>query len=120
MVCGAIWWAAPHLAPTSGIRMRGSSNGRETALTKNKPNPMMNVGMDNDNGRTLSDLDEIDLRIVQLLQENGRRSNSDIARQIGVSEPTVRKRIERLVQDRIIKVVAVFNPRRTGYTSSAL
>lgn len=76
--------------------------------------------MENDSGRTLFDLDEYDLQIVRLLQENGRRSNSDIARQIGVSEPTVRKRIDRLIQDRIIKIVAIFNPRRTGYTSQML
>lgn len=76
--------------------------------------------MDNQSGRTLSDLDDCDLQIVRLLQENGRRSNSAIARGIGVSEPTVRKRIDRLIQDRIIKVAAVFDPRRTGYSTNAL
>jgi Lrp/AsnC family transcriptional regulator, regulator for asnA, asnC and gidA len=75
--------------------------------------------MENIEGRTLFDLDEIDLRIVYLLQDNGRRSNSEIARSVGVSEPTARKRIERLMQDGIIKVEAILNPRRSGYSAQA-
>jgi Lrp/AsnC family transcriptional regulator for asnA, asnC and gidA len=76
--------------------------------------------MESENGRTLFDLDDCDLQIVYLLQENGRRSNSNIARLIGVSEPTVRKRIDRLIQDGIIKVAAILNPRRSGYSARAL
>jgi Lrp/AsnC family transcriptional regulator for asnA, asnC and gidA len=71
-------------------------------------------------GRVLDDLDPIDLAIVELLQQQGRTPNAQIARLIGVSEPTVRKRIDRLVQDDIIKVVAVLNPRKTGYATDVL
>lgn len=80
----------------------------------------MGVEMDNQKARDLFDLDEIDLQAIRYLQEDGRLSNSEIARRIGVSEPTVRKRIERLIQDGIIKVVAVLNPRRAGYAAGAL
>jgi Lrp/AsnC family transcriptional regulator for asnA, asnC and gidA len=76
--------------------------------------------MDHEKPRDLFDLDETDLQTIRLLQEDGRLSNSEIARRIGVSEPTVRKRIERLIQDEIIKVVAVLNPRRAGYAAGAL
>lgn len=65
--------------------------------------------------RTLADLDEHDKGIIRLLQEDGRISNASIARTIGASEPTVRKRIERLVNDQIIKVTAVINPANSGY-----
>lgn len=71
-------------------------------------------------GRVLDDLDATDLAIVRLLQEQGRRSNADIARALGVSEPTIRKRIDRLVADEIIKVVAVLNPRKTGYQTDVI
>ncbi len=71
-------------------------------------------------GRMLDDLDAIDIAIVRLLQEQGRTTNAHIARQLGVSEPTIRKRIDRLVQDEIIKVVAVLNPRKTGYQTDVL
>ena len=69
------------------------------------------------NGRTLQDLDAVDLRIIALLQENGRYSNIEMARIIGCSEPTVRKRLEKLVTDGILKVTAVLNPRKTGYNA---
>lgn len=65
--------------------------------------------------RTLSDIDVQDRQIVRLLQEDGRISNASIARAIGTSEPTVRKRIDRLVSDKIIKVTAIVNPANSGY-----
>ncbi len=70
--------------------------------------------------RTLDDIDATDVAILRLLQENGRLPNARIARELGLSEPTVRKRIDRMVQDDIIKVVAVLNPRKTGYSSDVL
>lgn len=70
--------------------------------------------------RTLADLDEHDRSIIRLLQEDGRVSNAAIARTIGTSEPTVRKRIERLVADQIIKVTAVVNPANSGYNVDIL
>ncbi len=57
---------------------------------------------------------------MRLLQEDGRISNASIARTIGASEPTVRKRIERLVSDQIIKVTAVINPANSGYSVDIL
>lgn len=71
-------------------------------------------------GRVLDDLDSVDLAIVGMLQEQGRTTNAHIARVLGVSEPTVRKRIDRLVADEIIKLVAVLNPRKTGYQTDVL
>jgi Lrp/AsnC family transcriptional regulator for asnA, asnC and gidA len=73
-----------------------------------------------DEGRVLDDLDEMDIAILRMLGENGRLSNAHLARSLGVSEPTIRKRIDRLVDDEIIKVVAVLNPRMTGYTTDVL
>ncbi len=70
--------------------------------------------------RTLADLDEHDKGIIRLLQEDGRISNASIARSIGTSEPTIRKRIERLVSDQIIKVTAVINPAASGYSIDVL
>lgn len=73
-----------------------------------------------ENGRVLDDLDATDIAILRLLQEQGRTPNAQIARELGVSEPTVRKRIDRMVQDEIIKVVAVLNPRKTGFATDVL
>ena len=71
-------------------------------------------------GRTLGDLDRIDVAILRLLEQDGRTPTAQIARTLGISEPTVRKRMDRLFDDDIIKVVAVFNPRKTGYATDVL
>ncbi len=70
--------------------------------------------------RTLSDLDRTDVAILRLLEQDGRTPTAQIARTLGISEPTVRKRMDRLTEDDIIKVVAVFNPRKTGYATDVL
>lgn len=74
----------------------------------------------NPEGRVLDDVDGIDLAIIRLLQEQGRTTNAHIARVLGVSEGTVRKRIDRLTADEIIKVVAVLNPGKTGYRTDVI
>lgn len=48
-------------------------------------------------------IDETDARILELLQQDGRMMFKDIASRVGVSLPTVRKRIERLTEFGIIK-----------------
>ena len=65
-------------------------------------------------------MDDLDIRIIQLLQVDGRASNARIARDVGVSEGTVRRRLRRLVQDEIIRVVAVPDPEKMGYGTVAL
>jgi len=44
----------------------------------------------------------------------------EIARQIGVAEATVRKRIERLLAEGVIKVVAVPDPAKVGFPTSTV
>ncbi len=53
------------------------------------------------------EIDTTDRRIVALLQMDGRMSNVDIARSIGVAEATVRKRIDRLLKEGIVRVIGV-------------
>ncbi len=65
-------------------------------------------------------MDELDRRIITLLETNGRASNARIARDVGVSEGTVRRRLKRLINDRIINVIAMPDPRKLGYESEAL
>ena len=40
-------------------------------------------------------MDELDRKIISLLQLDGRASNAKIAREVGVSEGTVRRRLRR-------------------------
>ena len=65
-------------------------------------------------------MDELDRRIIGLLQLDGRASNAKIAREVGVSEGTVRRRLRRLIQDDVVKVIAVPNLEKLGYATTAL
>ena len=44
------------------------------------------------------EMDELDRRIMRLLRPNVRRSYASIARVVGVSEPTVRNRVDRMIK----------------------
>jgi Lrp/AsnC family transcriptional regulator for asnA, asnC and gidA len=50
-----------------------------------------------------SEADEIDEKIIQILQADSRRAFVDIANQIGLSESAVRRRVKNLVDKGIIK-----------------
>ena len=65
-------------------------------------------------------MDHTDRRIIDLLCENGRRSNVEIARELGVSEGTVRKRIDRLVSDGTLKIVGLVDPASAGFSTRVL
>ena len=51
--------------------------------------------------------DDLDRQIIVILQGDGRTSNREIARRLDVSEGTVRARIRRLHDERIIRITAV-------------
>ena len=53
------------------------------------------------------ELDDTDLSILELLEENGRRPNVEIARLLGIAESTVRKRVDRMQQAGAFRTVIV-------------
>ncbi len=53
---------------------------------------------------------DIDYRIIRLLQKNGRTPNTEIAKKLGISEATVRNRLQALIGEERIQVLAVVNP----------
>jgi len=60
-------------------------------------------------------LDNVDRKIICLLQKDGRLSNIMISKQLGISEATVRNRLNRLINENFIKIVAVSNPLNLGF-----
>ena len=60
-------------------------------------------------------MDELGRKIIQHLQKDGRAKNSDIARRLGVSEGTVRRRIKSLVDSGTVRIVAIPNLEKMGY-----
>ncbi len=63
---------------------------------------------------------DLDIKIISMLQDDGRVSNVEIARNAGLSEGTVRRRLKRLIQDKFIRVSVLRDPGKMGYTSEAL
>ena len=65
-------------------------------------------------------MDNLDIKIISLLQQEGRATNTQVARQVGVSEETVRRRLKRLIQEEYIRVVAQPDPAKLGYELEVL
>jgi len=64
--------------------------------------------------------DKIDIKIVNLLLEDGRMPASEISRRIGdISERAVRYRIDRMVNEGVIQISAVARPQAFGLTTIA-
>lgn len=60
-------------------------------------------------------IDKTDLKIIELLMEDGRIHAAEIARRIGdISERAVRYRIDRMIDNNIIQITAVVHPKAVG------
>lgn len=65
---------------------------------------------------TMYEIDKVDIEIVNLLMKNGRISAAEIARNIGgISERAVRYRIDKMIDDGVIRVSAIVNPKAVGF-----
>lgn len=64
--------------------------------------------------------DKTDIKIVNLLLDDGRMPASEVARRLGdISERAVRYRIDRMVEEGVIRVSAVAKPQAFGLTTIA-
>jgi len=54
--------------------------------------------------------DRTDISIVQILENNGRIPNNEIAARLGISEGTVRNRIKKLTENNFLKIRGQVNP----------
>ncbi len=66
-------------------------------------------------------MDEVDRKIIDMLMKDGRVKYSKIARELGISDVAVIKRIRKLESNGIIRgYVAVVDPQKLGYKASSL
>ena len=63
----------------------------------------------------LIELDDTDNAIIELLRRDGRMPYRAIARELGVTEATVRARVRRLEESNTMRVVAVTDIEAAGY-----
>ena len=61
------------------------------------------------------ELDATDQAIIDLLRQDGRMAYRAIARELGITEPTVRARVRRMVESDTMRVVAVTDVQAAGY-----
>ncbi|MFE4105900.1 Lrp/AsnC family transcriptional regulator [Almyronema epifaneia] len=64
-------------------------------------------------------IDQLDLKIIELLQQNGRIAYSDIARAIDSPEATIRYRVKRLLDEEIISISAFINTGKVKHETVA-
>src|SRR4051794_16202813 len=66
-------------------------------------------------------MDEIDQKIVALLRQNARRSFQDIGTHVSLSAPAVKRRVDRLQADGVIRsYAAVVDPAAMGWHTHAV
>jgi DNA-binding Lrp family transcriptional regulator len=65
-------------------------------------------------------MDEVDRKIVALLQENARRSFQDIGGQVSLSAPAVKRRVDRLEEEGVVTgYSAAIDPEKFGWHTHA-
>jgi Lrp/AsnC family transcriptional regulator, regulator for asnA, asnC and gidA len=70
--------------------------------------------------RGTDDVSDLDKRIIEHLQADGRRPYTQIATELGVSEAAVRARTNRLIERGILQVVGVTDPLKLGFHQMAM
>jgi Lrp/AsnC family transcriptional regulator for asnA, asnC and gidA len=68
----------------------------------------------------LRKLDVLDFQILQMLQEDARRSYTDMGQQLGVSEGTIRSRINRMIEDEVFQFIVHTDPVKVGLNVQAI
>jgi Lrp/AsnC family transcriptional regulator for asnA, asnC and gidA len=70
--------------------------------------------------RRTVDLDDADKSLVELLQRDGRLPYTRLAARIGLSEAAVRQRVNRLIENKVVQIVAVTDPLTLGFSRQAM
>lgn len=65
-------------------------------------------------------LDEVSKKIIEQLQEDGRRSYAEIGKVVGLSEAAARQRVQKLVSTGVMQIVAVTDPMQLGFQRQAM
>ncbi|MFC3999541.1 Lrp/AsnC family transcriptional regulator [Nocardiopsis sediminis] len=65
-------------------------------------------------------LDATAKRIIEQLQQDGRRSYAAIGKAVGLSEAAVRQRVQRLLESGVVQVVGVTDPMMLGFSRQAM
>lgn len=65
-------------------------------------------------------LDDVNKRIIEQLQGDGRMSYATLAKVVGLSEAAVRQRVQRLLDGGVMQIVAVTDPLTLGFARQVM
>ncbi|WP_426507826.1 Lrp/AsnC family transcriptional regulator [Dactylosporangium sp. McL0621] len=65
-------------------------------------------------------LDDVNKRIIEQLQRDGRMSYASLAKVVGLSEAAVRQRVQRLLDTGVMQIVAVTDPLTLGFARQVM
>ena len=71
------------------------------------------------NGGSAS-IDAVSKAIIEQLQEDGRRPYAAIGKAVGLSEAAVRQRVQKLLDQGVMQIVAVTDPLTVGFRRQAM
>ncbi|MFD9815224.1 Lrp/AsnC family transcriptional regulator [Streptomyces sp. NPDC059080] len=83
---------------------------------------MRGVAPRNSHGRRdrTPSIDSVSLAIIEQLQEDGRRPYAAIGKAVGLSEAAVRQRVQKLLDQGVMQIVAVTDPLTVGFRRQAM
>ncbi|GAA4707117.1 Lrp/AsnC family transcriptional regulator [Streptomyces sp. AC563] len=70
--------------------------------------------------RSSPSIDAVSLAIIEQLQEDGRRPYAAIGKAVGLSEAAVRQRVQKLLDQNVMQIVAVTDPLTVGFRRQAM
>ncbi len=65
-------------------------------------------------------VDSLDGKLIRLLQQDARRSSEVMAKKLGVSPATVRRRVRNLIRKGVVRIAAIPDPEKVGLHLAAI
>ena len=68
----------------------------------------------------MTGIDDVDRRLIAIVQRDARVSNVELARQVGLTEGAVRRRLDNLFRTQALRIIGVGDPKMLGLTTHAV
>jgi Lrp/AsnC family transcriptional regulator for asnA, asnC and gidA len=65
-------------------------------------------------------LDDLDRQIISILQYDGRTPFTSLAKELGTTEGTVRRRVKQLTENGLMQIVAIVEAHNMGFDEAAM
>jgi len=65
-------------------------------------------------------IDLLDEELIKLLAQDGRASSEVLAKKLRVTPSTIRRRLNELIKNGLVRIIAVVNPKKVGYPLAAV